>query len=609
MSDGVNWYCARRASSPPRGRAPRRSPSPDGTITAVLPYDAEVPAGARLEDLGDDVLLPGLVDTHVHVNDPGRTEWEGFWTATRAAAAGGITTLARHAAQLPPADHHRRPPAHQAGGRPRQGAHRRRLLGRRAARQRQGPAPAARRRGLRLQVLPARRPAWTSSPQLDQDQLGPVPGRDRRLRRTADRARRGPAPPRRRPAAGRPRVRRLPRLPPARRREHRDREPDRPGPAARRPRARPAPLLQRRAAADRRRQGARASGSPSRPARTSSPSPPRKSRTAPREFKCCPPIREAANQDAPVAGAGRRHHRLRRLRPLALHRRPEDRRLRHRLGRHLLASSSACPPSGPRPAGAATPWRTSSAGCPTRPGRAGRPDASKGAIEAGRDADFAVLAPDETFTVDPAALHHRNQVTAYAGKTLHGVVRSTWLRGERDRRRTAPSTEPTGRLLERQQLTVSDPFASPATPSPYGGGDPYADYRTADFPFTHLRRPRRPAARRGRHRRQRRVLRRAREPAEARGRAEFDPEHFGHKGKIMDGWETRRRRGVSRRRSRTRPTTTTTGRWSGSARPASIRGIVVDTAHFRGNYPQAVSVEATSRAGLARRPRNCSPTT
>jgi allantoinase len=64
-----------------------------GTITAVLPYDAGTPVGARLEDLGDDVLLPGLVDTHVHVNDPGRTHWEGFWTATRAAAAGGITTL------------------------------------------------------------------------------------------------------------------------------------------------------------------------------------------------------------------------------------------------------------------------------------------------------------------------------------------------------------------------------------------------------------------------------------------------------------------------------------------------------------------------------------
>jgi allantoinase len=64
-----------------------------GTITAVLPYDAPVPDGARLEDVGDHVVLPGLVDTHVHVNDPGRTEWEGFWTATRAAAAGGITTL------------------------------------------------------------------------------------------------------------------------------------------------------------------------------------------------------------------------------------------------------------------------------------------------------------------------------------------------------------------------------------------------------------------------------------------------------------------------------------------------------------------------------------
>lgn len=45
------------------------------------------------EDLGNAVLMPGLVDPHVHVNEPGRTEWEGFWTATRAAAAGGVTTL------------------------------------------------------------------------------------------------------------------------------------------------------------------------------------------------------------------------------------------------------------------------------------------------------------------------------------------------------------------------------------------------------------------------------------------------------------------------------------------------------------------------------------
>lgn len=72
----------------------------------------------------------------------------------------------------------------------------------------------------------------------------------------------------------------------------------------------------------------------------------------------------------------------------------------------------------------------------------------KGAIEPGRDADFAVLAPEETFTVDPQALQHRNKITAYAGKTLHGVVRSTWLRG-REIHDGATLAAPTGRLLER----------------------------------------------------------------------------------------------------------------------------------------------------------------
>jgi allantoinase len=53
----------------------------------------EVPAGWPVEDAGELLVLPGLVDTHVHVNEPGRTDWEGFATATRAAAAGGVTTL------------------------------------------------------------------------------------------------------------------------------------------------------------------------------------------------------------------------------------------------------------------------------------------------------------------------------------------------------------------------------------------------------------------------------------------------------------------------------------------------------------------------------------
>jgi allantoinase len=65
----------------------------DGRIVAIEPIDA-VLESAREEVLGDDVvLMPGLVDTHVHINEPGRTEWEGFETATRAAAAGGVTTV------------------------------------------------------------------------------------------------------------------------------------------------------------------------------------------------------------------------------------------------------------------------------------------------------------------------------------------------------------------------------------------------------------------------------------------------------------------------------------------------------------------------------------
>jgi allantoinase len=63
----------------------------DGIITGVLGYDAGPPDA--VEVAGDCVLLPGLVDSHVHVNEPGRTEWEGFATATAAAAAGGITTI------------------------------------------------------------------------------------------------------------------------------------------------------------------------------------------------------------------------------------------------------------------------------------------------------------------------------------------------------------------------------------------------------------------------------------------------------------------------------------------------------------------------------------
>ncbi|MDQ6759074.1 MAG: allantoinase AllB [Acidobacteriota bacterium] len=61
-------------------------------IQSVAPHDSPPPT-ATLIEAGDKYVIPGLVDTHVHINEPGRTEWEGFATATRAAAAGGITTV------------------------------------------------------------------------------------------------------------------------------------------------------------------------------------------------------------------------------------------------------------------------------------------------------------------------------------------------------------------------------------------------------------------------------------------------------------------------------------------------------------------------------------
>src|SRR5216684_2954140 len=64
-----------------------------GYISSISIFD-DVPSGCDLIEAGEgSVVMPGLVDTHVHVNEPGRTDWEGFATATRAAAAGGVTTL------------------------------------------------------------------------------------------------------------------------------------------------------------------------------------------------------------------------------------------------------------------------------------------------------------------------------------------------------------------------------------------------------------------------------------------------------------------------------------------------------------------------------------
>ncbi|MCX4480217.1 allantoinase AllB [Streptomyces cellulosae] len=416
-----------------------------GTVTAVLPHDAPVPAGARLEDLGDDVLLPGLVDTHVHVNDPGRTEWEGFWTATRAAAAGGITTLIDMPLNsLPPTttvDHlrvKRKTAADKAhidvgfwgGALPDNTADLR-------------PLHEAGVFGFKAFLSPS---GVDEFPHLDDDRLA------RALREIAsfdgllivhaeDPRQLDGAPQRGGPRyadflASRPRraedtaIERL--LEQARRFDARVH-------VLHLSSADALPLI-----AEAKADGVRVTVEtcPHYLTLTAEEVPDGAS-----EFKCCPPIREAANQDL--------------------------------LWQALADGTIDCVVTDHSPSTAdlktddfATAWGGISGlqlslpavwtearrrghtledvvrWTSTRTAELAGLDARKGAVAPGHDADFAVLAPDETFTVDPAALQHRNRVTAYAGRTLHGVVRSTWLRGERVLA-GGEFTAPKGRLLTR----------------------------------------------------------------------------------------------------------------------------------------------------------------
>lgn len=75
------------------GIAPREVAVRDGLVVAMEPLGNDLKAHEYIELAEDETLIPGLVDSHVHVNEPGRTEWEGFASATRAAAAGGVTTI------------------------------------------------------------------------------------------------------------------------------------------------------------------------------------------------------------------------------------------------------------------------------------------------------------------------------------------------------------------------------------------------------------------------------------------------------------------------------------------------------------------------------------
>ncbi|MGD1023111.1 MAG: allantoinase AllB [Candidatus Sulfotelmatobacter sp.] len=85
-------FVSRRVVTP-EGIGPAAILVEDEKIQAIVSSDQLTHSGYKVHDFGDAAILPGLVDSHVHINDPGRTEWEGFESATRAAAAGGYTLL------------------------------------------------------------------------------------------------------------------------------------------------------------------------------------------------------------------------------------------------------------------------------------------------------------------------------------------------------------------------------------------------------------------------------------------------------------------------------------------------------------------------------------
>ncbi|MFD4124915.1 allantoinase AllB [Streptomyces globisporus] len=428
----------------PAGTRPAAVAVAGGTIDAVLPYDAHVPSSARLEDVGDHVVLPGLVDTHVHVNDPGRTEWEGFWTATRAAAAGGITTIVDMPLNsLPPTTTVENLRVKQEVARTKAhvdvgfwgGALPDNVKDLR-------PLHDAGVFGFKCFLSPS---GVDEFPELDQQQLanslGEITDFGGLLIVHAEDPHHLTAAPRR---DGR---------------KYADFLASRPRDAentaienliaqARRLGARvhvlhlsssdALPLI---AAA--KREGVRVTveSCPHFLTLTAEEVP-----DGATEFKCCPPIREAANQDTLWAGLA-------------------DGTIDCIVSDHSPSTADLKTPDF------ATAWGGISSlqlGLPaiwTEARRRGHTLddvarwmstapaelaglSKKGAIEAGRDADFAILDADAAFTVDPARLEHRNRVTAYAGKTLHGVVTSTWLRGQRIAGQGVIG-EPTGRLLQR----------------------------------------------------------------------------------------------------------------------------------------------------------------
>jgi allantoinase len=425
-----------------------------GGVIERVTADDQVPAGARVVEAGGAVVMPGLVDTHVHVNEPGRTTWEGFGSATRAAAAGGVTTIVDMPLNsLPPTTSRAALEAKRAAA---AGACHvdvgfwggvvpgnlgelealmaAGVLGFKAFLVDSGVEefPAVQRPDLEaamavLADLGALTVVHAEAPGPIAEATAATAGDDPRAYRTWLRSR-----------------------------------PDRAETEAvtavvelsRRLGARAHVLHLSSAEALDPLRRARAGGVP-----VSAETCPHYLALAAEEvpdgatvFKCAPPIRAAANRErlwAALAGGD-----------ISL----------------VCSDHSPCPPARKRlddgdfvaawggisslQLGLPVVWSEARRRGHTLadlaewmcagPARLVGLEHRKGAIAPGLDADLVLLDPDATFTVDPASLYHRHPVTPYAGRVLRGVVRATYLRGQLAWDGRGFAVDPRGRLLARE---------------------------------------------------------------------------------------------------------------------------------------------------------------
>lgn len=443
LSDAVDLLVRARWIVTDAGVGPGAVAVAGGRIAAVLPPDAR-PSAERVVELADDeVLMPGLVDTHVHVNEPGRESWEGFATATRAAAAGGVTTiLDMPLNSLPPTLDVASLTAKQQVAR--DSAHVDVGFWGGLTPGNIGELPALREAGV-FGVKCFLSPSGVAEfEHMTPAGLGVALGELGRLGMlTLVHAEDADV---------------LARAPSARGRRYADFLASRPGraevvaighviEAARRAGASAhivhlscadaIPLLA----------NARAAGV----AVSAETCPHYLSMTAEQvpdgdtSAKACPPVRDQANQDALWAG------------------------LAAGVIESVVSDHSPCPAELKRldtgdfgaawggiaslQLGLALVWtqarRRGHSLADVARWMARAPAAlagvrGKGAIAAGFDADLVAFAPDESFVVDAHTLLHRHQVSPYQGRPLTGVVRATWLRGVR-----VSGERPTGRLLRR----------------------------------------------------------------------------------------------------------------------------------------------------------------